>query len=93
MLVAGVTGFAGGLLNPPSLEDQMSRITSQMVDRAGAGGGHVVLNERVRFHAGEDDSWVVAVRGHAGPRPFHQRGGQLHIAIETELRESGASLR
>lgn len=39
MLVAGVTGFAGGLLNPPSLEDQMSQITSQMVNRAGAGGG------------------------------------------------------
>ena len=69
MLVAGVTGFAGGLLSPPSLEDQMSRITSQMVDRAGAGGGHVVLNERVRFHAGGDDSWVVAVED----TPDHDR--------------------
>ncbi len=69
MLVAGVTGFAGGLLNPPSVEDQMSQITSQMVDRAGAGGGHVVLNERVRFHAGDDDSWVVAVQD----TPRHDR--------------------
>ncbi len=69
MLIAGVTGFAGGLLNPPSLQEQMSQITNQMLTRGGAGGGHIVLDERVRFHATDADSWVIAVED----TPSHDR--------------------
>jgi hypothetical protein len=67
MIIGGLTGFAGGLLSPPPLENQMSDVLNQMVSEGGVGGGHVVLDKRVQFHPTEAASWVVGV----GDTPRH----------------------
>jgi hypothetical protein len=69
VLVVGLTGLGGGLITPPPIADQMSSIIDGLTRQAGAGGGRVVLDERVPFHASEADSWVLGIEDN----PSHDR--------------------
>jgi hypothetical protein len=60
LIVAAVL-LRGDLLTPPSIGDQMSSLMSSILAGAGPGGGHVVVDERVQFHATDQPSWLLVV--------------------------------
>ncbi|HXO08450.1 MAG TPA: hypothetical protein VN880_10475 [Solirubrobacteraceae bacterium] len=45
------------MVQPPPIADQINDTIESMV----AHGGHVVVNERLRLHPSEEDSWLVVV--------------------------------
>jgi hypothetical protein len=54
--------LTGTLLKPAPLSDQMANETNKMLSEPSpCRGRHVLVNERVRFHSTEDDSWMIVV--------------------------------
>lgn len=67
-VVAGViasTGRLGGLVDPAPISEQIEDAKREVL--RGPRGRHVVVDERVRFHGGEADSWLLVVQD----RPSH----------------------
>ena len=59
--VGALIGFTTdwrSMVQPPPLADQIDDTLHGIL----AGGGHVVVNERLRLHSTEDDSWLVVVQ-------------------------------
>lgn len=55
------------LLEPPPIADQMNEAVNAMLSH----GGHVAVNERIRLHATEDDSWIVVVEDTPSSSTFY----------------------
>jgi hypothetical protein len=51
--------FGDDLFTPPSIDAQMEKLTGQILASEGLGGGHVVVDERVRLHQTEQPSWLL----------------------------------
>jgi hypothetical protein len=51
--------FGGDLFTPPSIDVQMEKLTGQILASEGPGGGHVVVDERVKLHQTEQPSWLL----------------------------------
>jgi hypothetical protein len=63
VIVIGVVLLArGDIVDPPSINEQIQQTTSELLAAAGPGGGHVILNERVPFHATDQPSWLIVVQ-------------------------------
>ena len=63
VLVLGIFagfGYFGGLVKPPPISEQIEKEKSNVL--RGPNGRHVVVDERVHFHGGEADSWVLVVQ-------------------------------
>lgn len=70
-IVAGVvasTGRLGGLVDPPPISEQIEEVKREVLNRPG--GRHVVVDERVRFHGGEADSWLLVVQDRSSHDEF-----------------------
>lgn len=55
------------LVKPPPIADQIN----QTIDSMLAHGGHVVINERLRLHSTEQDSWVLVVEDEPTSSAFY----------------------
>lgn len=63
-------GFASdwrSMVRPPPVPDQINDALGSML----AGGGHVVVNERLRLHSTEDESWLVVVEDEPNGTDFY----------------------
>jgi hypothetical protein len=59
-IVAGVIAGTGGrdaLVNPPPISEQIEDQKHEVLQ--GPRGRHVVVDERIRFHGGEADPWIL----------------------------------
>ncbi len=63
----GFTSDWRTLVKPPPIADQIN----QTIDSMLAHGGHVVVNERLRLHSTEQDSWVVVVEDEPTSSAFY----------------------
>ena len=66
-VLAAILGSEDALTEPPPLADQMNEVKAEALRGDGAGRRHVVLDERVRLHPAEADSWILVVED----RPSH----------------------
>lgn len=63
VIVVGLVLLArDAIVDPPSISEQIQQTTSELLAAAGPGGGHVILNERIPFHATDQPSWLIVVQ-------------------------------
>ena len=66
-VLAAIFASEDALTQPPPLSDQMNKVKAEALRGDGAGRRHVVLDERVRLHPAEADSWILVLED----RPSH----------------------
>ena len=66
-VLAAIFGSEDALTQPPPLSEQMDKVKAEALRGDGAGRRHVVLDERVRLHQAEADSWILVLED----RPSH----------------------
>jgi hypothetical protein len=65
--IVGLASDWRSMVEPPPISDQINDTLHGML----ADGGHVVVNERLRLHSTEDDSWLVVIEDAPNSSDFY----------------------
>ena len=71
LLAMVLVGAADRLFEPKPIEDQMASVREKALDDDQGRGRHIVVDSRVRFHGGEEDSWVLVLEDRRNHDDFY----------------------
>jgi len=74
-IFVAVTGLAGDLVEPKPIDEQMDQIKADLRGQ-GAGRRHVAIDERVRLHATEADSWLLVMQDGRNHDEYYARAAK-----------------